>query len=344
MSSDSKTNEDLRGNEGGFSFESIHSPARLHFGLVEVCADQPRLFGGVGVMIEQPSIRMSLTTEIDLDASAKWLYSIEAEEPWKSRIAMVAERWFATVSKPSLPPFTIRLEHPPSMHAGLGSGTQVACSTVSLLNHWYRKESIVSLDELAGITLRGKRSFVGLAGHQHGGFIVDYGQSVSDAPRNCDRLEPPRDWCVVLAKPISTTTISGVVENDYFGQSQAPNPHRESMWKMITDEITPAIETSDLNRFGHALYEYGRYAGRVFARVQGGVYRDHIVATMIEWIRAQGVLAVGQSSWGPTVYAIIGTRSDAKALLEKLSIQFPVGVECMMTTFNHTGYQHAENQ
>jgi len=330
-------------------FVSIQSPARLHFGLMEVCAGQDRLFGGLGAMIEQPATQLSLTMIPTKNQQQIEAYSIEADEPWRSRIESVVKRWILANASPITPPFQIRLDNKPRMHAGLGSGTQVACATVSLLNHWYHsisninktsvEDSMILVDELSQITQRGKRSFVGLAGHQQGGFIVDYGLPATGSERQVVRLEIPHEWYVLLVKPLSTATISGVVENDYFGQSQFPNPHRESMWTRIQDEIIPALKAGNLKQFSSALYEYGRDAGRVFARVQGGIYRDQVVASLIDWMRAQGVTATGQTSWGPTVYAIVDSKSDAEELLLKLSLQFPVGVDAMVTPFNHTGYR-----
>jgi len=343
MSSNTKYNIEFENSENWTEVEFLQSPARLHFGLLEVCADQHRLYGGIGAMIEQPALRLSLQVMSSRAIKENRACFVDADEPWKSRIELVANRWMQSVSPDAgLPttsqPIRLRLDNPPQTHAGLGSGTQLACATVSLLNRWYNKDLPVPLDQLARMSLRGKRSFVGLAGHQRGGFIVDRGLSPTNAARTVDRIDIPLLWYVLIAKPTSTPAISGVIENDYFGKSQSPNPHRESMWKMITDIIVPALQASDLNRFGQALYEYGRDAGRVFSRVQGGIYRDRNVTSLIDWIRAQGVLATGQTSWGPSVYAILESKSDAESLHKKLLIDFPSGVECMTTAFNHSGY------
>ncbi len=321
---------------------TIQSPARLHFGLLEVCAGQDRLFGGLGAMIEQPSTQLSLKIDPSSVPNKPWTYTIDAEEPWRSRIESVLNRWITANGNPGLPSIQIRLENQPRMHAGLGSGTQIACATVSLLSNWSKTKSPISTESLAKITQRGKRSYVGLAGHRQGGFIVDHGVATLGAERQINHFDMPQEWCVVLAKPLSTATISGVVENDYFGQSQFPNVYRESMWERIQNEIIPALNAGDLAHFGSALYEYGRDAGRVFAKVQGGIYRDQVVASLINWIRAQGVLATGQTSWGPTVYAILGNQADADDLLRQLSLRFPTDIEVMTTRFNRTGFNVAD--
>jgi beta-ribofuranosylaminobenzene 5'-phosphate synthase len=342
MSSSQNNPCDLPGEIAWRDCVAIQSPARLHFGLLEVCAGQDRLFGGLGAMIDQPSTQLSLKIDPSSVSNKPWAYKIDAQEPWRSRIESVLNRWIASNGNPGLPSIQIRLENQPRMHAGLGSGTQIACATVSLLSNWSKAESPISTESLARITQRGKRSYVGLAGHRQGGFIVDHGVATSGAERKIDHFEMPREWCVVLAKPLSTATISGVVENDYFGQSQFPNPYRESMWERIQNEIIPALNAGDLAQFGSALYEYGRDAGRVFAKVQGGIYRDQVVASLIDWIRSQGVLATGQTSWGPTVYAVLGNQADADDLLQQLSQRFSTDIEVMTTRFNRKGFNFAD--
>jgi predicted sugar kinase len=42
----------------------------------------------------------------------------------------------------------------------------------------------------------------------------------------------------------------------------------------------------------------------VFAAAQGGTYSSMRVAELVGFIRRQGVAGVGQSSWGPGVFAV----------------------------------------
>jgi predicted sugar kinase len=60
----------------------------------------------------------------------------------------------------------------------------------------------------------------------------------------------------------------------------------------------------------------------VFAPVQGGTYAGPRVAALVEFIRAQGIAGVGQSSWGPAVFAVVADEERAEGLVRLLSKQF----------------------
>ena len=78
-------------------------------------------------------------------------------------------------------------------------------------------------------------------------------------------------------------------------------------------------EAADYPTFADSLHEYNRLAGAVFADAQGGDYSSSEVTAVIERIRALGVPAVGQSSWGPTVFAITPDADRADWLARQLA-------------------------
>jgi predicted sugar kinase len=69
--------------------------------------------------------------------------------------------------------------------------------------------------------------------------------------------------------------------------------------------MLPALAEHDLDTFGEALFDFNRRVGEMFRPWQGGLYADPRVERLVDACRAQGVRAVGQSSWGPTVFAIV---------------------------------------
>jgi predicted sugar kinase len=75
---------------------------------------------------------------------------------------------------------------------------------------------------------------------------------------------------------------------------------------------------ADCAAFGDAVYEFGRLAGECFAAVQGGPFGTVEAAELVRTIRNLGVPGVGQSSWGPTVFAITRGEIEASRLIEKL--------------------------
>jgi predicted sugar kinase len=68
--------------------------------------------------------------------------------------------------------------------------------------------------------------------------------------------------------------------------------------------MIPAIEASDWFAASDAIGRYGEWAGRIFEPMQGGVYRSSAIAQCISYLRGQGISGAGQSSWGPTVFAL----------------------------------------
>src|SRR5205814_1246641 len=82
------------------------------------------------------------------------------------------------------------------------------------------------------------------------------------------------------------------------------------------DEILPAVEHGDCAAFGDAIYRFGRLAGECFAPVQGGPFASADIGRLVESIREFGVLGAGQSSWGPTVFAITASDAEGERLVD----------------------------
>ncbi len=339
----------------------VQSPARLHFGLTEICPGQPMLFGGCGMTIDEPSAHLSFETTSS-QSSLQYRSQIECTSPWKERIDSVLESTRQAIDRTIEPHFSaqseaipigsFRIARPPMAHAGLGSGTQFACCVATLVaavrrglffdsssisaNAIWKEIASASdstmIGKLAEATGRGARSYVGLASHLLGGFIVDHGSAAtSSGVRTFDRFSVPDAWRVVLARPNASSTISGAVESDYFHRCAVPNPARHLMIDLIDKEMIPAIQACDLKRFGEALYQYGHYGGELFRMVQGGVYRDPAVSELVETIRRHGIMATGQTSWGPTVYAIVENQHSAIQLDESLRDRFGVTISTMIS-------------
>jgi predicted sugar kinase len=78
--------------------------------------------------------------------------------------------------------------------------------------------------------------------------------------------------------------------------------------------MLPALLERDLTAFGEALHDFNARAGEAFAAAQGGLYAGPAVAAWVELLRAEGVAGVGQSSWGPGVFAVVADEDHARAL------------------------------
>lgn len=91
------------------------------------------------------------------------------------------------------------------------------------------------------------------------------------------------------------------------------------MQDLATTEIATAVQDRDFLRFASALYEYGCLGGKIFEAAQGGIYRDHNVGNLVSLLRSLGAQAVGQTSWGPTVFCIVEHDDAANKLVSELA-------------------------
>ncbi len=112
---------------------TITCPARLHFGLLEICPGEPNLFGGLGVAIDKPhtiaELYVSSSTEIpsmEIECSPDLLATIE---PIMLRSIQEAAS-NASIRHSKL---QLRIIDHPKRHNGVGSGTQLACAVASLM-------------------------------------------------------------------------------------------------------------------------------------------------------------------------------------------------------------------
>ena len=85
-----------------------------------------------------------------------------------------------------------------------------------------------------------------------------------------------------------------------------------TLCRLVLLGMLPALAEHDLEAFGEALYDFNCRAGEPFAPVQGGVYAGPRIAEVVAFVRQQGVRGVGQSSWGPTVFAVTEDEAGAE--------------------------------
>ncbi|MGH8629633.1 MAG: beta-ribofuranosylaminobenzene 5'-phosphate synthase, partial [Burkholderiales bacterium] len=84
---------------------------------------------------------------------------------------------------------------------------------------------------------------------------------------------------------------------------------------LVLMQALPALHECDLEGFGRAIAELQRVIGDYFAPVQGGRrFTSPNVAEVLAWLEHEGVTCVGQSSWGPTGFAILGNETQARRL------------------------------
>jgi beta-RFAP synthase len=286
----------------------VRAPCRLHFGMFSFGhADRPQ-FGGVGMMIDSPAV------EIEIAPAASFTVAGALTERARQFAELAAAAW----QIPALPQCHVAVSAP-SDHVGLGVGTQLGLAIAAGLRRWLRLPEL-PIEALAAAVGRANRSAVGTYGFQRGGLIVDAGITREPSTdRLKRRLEIPADWRIVLVRAEHRRGLAGPLEADAFARlPPVREPMTRELWQITEREMLPAIERSDCDAFGESVYQFGRLAGECFAAVQGGPYADAAIASLVERIRNHGIRGVGQSSWGPTVFAICDSQAEAESIVKWL--------------------------
>ena len=284
----------------------VTTGSRLHFGLIGLGADAPRHFGGAGLMVECPALSLGV------EPAAKW----SATGPLAERSLACARRFAESVGIER--PQSITVEEAPPEHVGLGTGTQLGLAVARALTEaWGLDYSTIALARHAG---RGLRSALGIYGFERGGFLVDGGKGAGEtlAPLLV-RTAFPEEWRIILATPVAEAGLHGPAEQRAFAELTAHSSGRADMLcRLVLLGLLPALAERDCAVFGAALYEFNRCVGEVFAAVQGGPYAGPTTTGLVEWFRRQGVSGVGQSSWGPTVFAVVADEERGRDLALRL--------------------------
>ncbi|MFO0823790.1 MAG: hypothetical protein U0792_11845 [Gemmataceae bacterium] len=294
----------------------VVAPSRLHFGLFHVPAagkhhPGERAFGGVGLMIDTPSI--VVTTE----AADSWRF----EGMLASRAQTFAMRFMQTVPEGQRRPFQVLVERAPAEHTGLGVGTQLGLAIAKSLSLALGEPPCDSRS-LAQRVGRGERSAIGVHGFDHGGLLVDAGKLPGEQVSPLlAQIRLPEQWrVVVFVSPVSGNW-HGHTERTAFASARGGDP--AALRRLAETAIIPAAEAADVRAFGDAAYEFNRLAGEPFASAQGGVYASAGLTELIAELRQSGVHGVGQSSWGPTVFAIVPDSDTALSLVLRFGRRIP---------------------
>jgi len=296
----------------------VTAPSRLHFGLLGLPGEgrdrwpgidgapglPVRHFGGVGLMVDKPGLGLRVEPADD------WTWA----GPLADRAVAFARRFVGILPAKEQRPFRVTVECAPAEHTGLGVGTQLGLAVAKAIavetghSDW-------AANELAVRVGRGERSAIGVHGFDHGGLIVEGGKRPGEAVSPLvARLAVPAEWRVLVYHPPGDAAWQGGRERQAFARlaEAGPSPaETEALCRIVLTGMLPALAAADLNGFGEALYEFNARVGDAFARVQGGRYAGPAVAALVDRLRGLGVKGVGQSSWGPTVFAVVGSRAEA---------------------------------
>jgi beta-RFAP synthase len=297
----------------------IQTPSRLHFGLFGWGAQAARQFGGVGLMVEDPGI------EILASPAKEWSF----HGPLAHRVSVLVEglRELHCEGVPDLgdlPGAKVEIVRTPREHVGLGVGTQLSLSVVQSALGLSGYDNL-TLETLARLSGRGRRSGIGLHGYLHGGLIVDGGRGQrTQLPPMVARAEFPHDWSVLIVQSPGPPGRHGPEEVEAFSDLPPP-PERitEHLCRVALLGVLPAVMERDLAAFGAAVSELQHHVGAAFSAIQGGAYSSPRSDAIIAELMRSRLVGAGQSSWGPTLYAFgLVSESERAMLTSRLVNQF----------------------
>jgi beta-RFAP synthase len=304
---------------------TVEAYSRLHFGLLEIHPGAPNCFGGIGLMVDKPSVCLTVRTDREMLDSAESIDPCATwEDPyWKERFHKVYANFQSRNNGFAINPVELKLR--PTAHIGLGSGTQFACAASALLNSLHDRTQACETLEPQRWTIdsgRGLRSHIGLHGFLHGQLVVDLGFSSElsqNLPERTRSQHFPEDWRVLLLHEAIYQGDSGANEQAIFDHcSKRENPNRKQMLELIQEQILPAVSSQNFQEATRGIGLYGELAGSVFSPALGDAYRTPRIRFWIDRFRSMGLTGVGQSSWGPVVFVMVQDSNEASWLLEKI--------------------------
>ena len=121
----------------------------------------------------------------------------------------------------------------------------------------------------------------------------------------------------MLVVPAAAPGLSGGAEEDAF-ERLVPAPERSAVIaQLVLTALLPALVERELEEFGTALTRIQQLVGDSFAAAQGGRFHPRAGA-LVEALLRFGAAGAGQSSWGPTVYGVVGSEAAGRELARRM--------------------------
>jgi|CXWL01.1.fsa_nt_gi beta-RFAP synthase len=298
---------------------AVRAPGRLHLGFLDPAGTLGRRFGSLGLVIDgfdtHVEIGPALVNTVDATSGPGACGAAERDRA-AAHLASLQQHTGRSQ------PLHLRLRQWPPAHAGLGSGTQLALAIGRAFAAWHGLN--LATPTLAAWLGRGLRSGVGIAGFDQGGLLLDGGPGAPghSAPLLA-RMALPEAWRVILLLDPRLQGLSGADEKLALA-SLPPLPQASSaeLCHQVLMQILPGAADGQFAPFASGISRLQQILGAHFAPAQQGrAYTSADIGHALQWMAGaagdggQGGAAIGQSSWGPTGFAILPTQVAAEALL-----------------------------
>jgi beta-ribofuranosylaminobenzene 5'-phosphate synthase len=298
---------------------TVTTSARLHMGFFDLHGGLGRKFGSIGLSLASPNI------ELTVAPNEKILVTSEVNVPSNiiSRASAITQQFMDKVNING--GFRLNILQHITEHMGLGSGTQLALAIGTAISQLYNLG--LNTAQISALTGRGGRSGIGIAAFDYGGLLIDGGRAF-DAPETnvpplLARYDFPDDWRILLIIDSDCPGVHGKEEVEAFKLLPVfPENLAAHLCRHVLMQAMPAMMERDLNAFGKSIQELQTHVGDYFAPAQGGRYASQGVAAVLQAIEQSGIACFGQSSWGPTGFAVFENLEEAESCLRQLKLTF----------------------
>ena len=286
----------------------IISPARLHFGFLEINSNyHNNSFGGIGLSIDKFYTKIKVTKNVKIKIKGKCLDK-----------ASFFLNTFCRKQKIK-PKFLLNVEKSTPQHIGLGSGTQLALSIGRAISDLSNLN--LSIKKIANILNRSYRSNVGLINFKHGGFLIDL-KIKNKFFTNINKVFFPEEWKIILIKD-SKEGLHGKNEANAFKKiKNFPEKNNVRLIDLVLSKIYPSLIENNFNEFSKAITKLQSIMGNHFNVFQGGVFSSPAVSNVLNFLKKENVLGYGQTSWGPSGFAFFSNIKKAKKMETMLKKKF----------------------
>lgn len=289
---------------------SVIAPARLHMGFIDLSGSLGRHFGSIGVALDDIATQLSVVYSDELVVTG-------SSEKRAKKCAKALCKSLNVSEK-----IKIDIETAIPEHVGLGSGTQMSLAIGSALNAFYKLG--LSTRDIAQITDRGMRSGIGIGVFEQGGLVVDGGRGeLTQTPPVISHMDIPESWRFILVFDQRGQGLHGNQEINAFKKLPAfPAEKAARLCYLLMMQGLPAVAEQDIAKFGDVITQLQESVGEHFASVQGGIFSSPEVAEVMQWLKQQGAVAIGQTSWGPTGFCAVDQVKQADLLLLEMKQKF----------------------
>ena len=282
----------------------VTAPARLHLGFLGLDGADRGRFGSIGVGIT------GFSTVVCAERSERVEIDGEDDGHIAGITRNVLERFRIDAG------VRVKVEQRIPRHQGLGSGTQMALALGAAITTLHGVHA--GVEDIALATGRGMRSGVGLGVFAQGGFILDSGRSEGRRlPTTIFRHDFPEEWRFVLVMDTRAEGISGTDEVEAFKSLPDMSPGAcAEICRQVLMQMLPGIMEKDCDRFGASVSSIQSSIGEYFSAAQGGAYASENVRQALEFLLEHNATGTGQTSWGPTGFAVFPDEKSARRAID----------------------------